>query len=167
MKKVLILLALCGWAHAASAQNRVHQDMHKSIHDDGSTLRIDIHGTVGTKEVAYHNAFNVKGWRQADKDAMIKRITDSLGVSDTPPPPAPPVPLKSNTNSSSKTSRSASHINMDDDGNSMRLEISGINSNGKSVSYSRTPIAKDMSRAQKDALIKHITDSLGISNDNK
>lgn len=53
----------------------------KTVKDDGKTLRIVVNSTKGGKEVSYDKTFPVKGMSKQQKEVMVKKITDSLGVS--------------------------------------------------------------------------------------
>ncbi|MBS7563362.1 hypothetical protein KHS38_03010 [Mucilaginibacter sp. Bleaf8] len=161
MKNLFTIILLLGCLYTAAAQKRVHQELHKSIHDDGVTLRIDIHGTSGDKAVSYNKSFDVKGWSKTDKDALVKRITDSLGVADAPKPPAPPTP-PTPISSSTTGNHDDYHSSINDNGKTLHLSFSG-SKQGKAFNYDRTWNVQGMSSQKKNALIKHITDSLGIS----
>ncbi len=144
---------------AASAQ-RKHENISESIHENGSELKIDISGKNNGRNLDYHRTFNVSGMSKAQKDAIIKNVTDSLGLAPHTEPGRPPVPSASVT----KTQRSSTHLDSDihDDGKTMQVRISGNKGKG-TFSYSKNFNVKGMSKADKDALIKHITDSLGLS----
>ncbi len=164
MKTLKLIIPLLAVSLAASAQ-RKHENISESIHEDGSELKIDISGKNNGRNLDYHRSFNVKGMSKAQKDAIIKKVTDSLGLAphtepgrpQVPQPPAPPASVTS-------TKSSSTHLDSDihDDGKTMQVRISGNKGKG-TFSYSKNFNVKGMSKADKDALIKHITDSLGVS----
>ncbi|WP_158826239.1 hypothetical protein [Mucilaginibacter lacusdianchii] len=161
MKNFITIILLSGLVYTTQAQQKVHQNLHKSVHDNGTTMQVNISGTTGKKSVYYNQSYNIKGWTQSQKDALLKRIADSLQIQDPPPPPQPPVPpTRPGVNAEAKNAHINSSIN--DDGAVMSLDFSGTSKN-KTFSYSRTFNVKGMSKQQKAALIKHVTDSLGIS----
>ncbi len=79
MKPVAFLL-FSFIAISARAQSK-SSSVTRSIHDDDKTLSIKVHAIVDEKKIDYENTFNVEGWSKAQKDALIRRITDSLGIS--------------------------------------------------------------------------------------
>lgn len=91
MKTTLILL-LSAFSLSVTAQTKTHTDIKKSIHDDGKKLTISINGTQNGKQVYYDKTFNVASLSKLQKDALVKGITDSLGVPQQPAPPVPPAP---------------------------------------------------------------------------
>lgn len=96
MKKALIIL-LSAFSLSAAAQTKSHtetshSDIKKSIKDDGKTLSININGFKNEQQFHYNQKFKVEGMSKSQKDALVKRITDSLGVPQ--PPPAPSTPAK-------------------------------------------------------------------------
>jgi len=94
MKNLAILL-LSTFSLCASAQNRTKTSTYKtddtkqSVSDDGKTLHIMIRSSKAGKEVKYDHTFLVSGMSEKQKDVLVKRVNDSLGIN---PPPAPPAP---------------------------------------------------------------------------
>jgi hypothetical protein len=64
---------------AVNAQTKT-TSVSKSVNDDDKTLSVKIHYVADDKKVDYENSFNVEGWTKAQKEALVRRITDSLGV---------------------------------------------------------------------------------------
>lgn len=62
-------------------KSRTTQDLSTSVYDNNGTMHVQIKGYQAQKQINYHRTFNVKGWSATQKEAMVKRITDSLGVS--------------------------------------------------------------------------------------
>lgn len=94
MKNLTILL-LSTFSLCASAQTRTKTSMYKtddtkqSVSDNGKTMHIMIKSSKAGKEINYDRTFLVSGMSQKQKDALLKRVNDSLGVYPPPPPPAP------------------------------------------------------------------------------
>ncbi|WP_342648456.1 hypothetical protein [Mucilaginibacter sp. CSA2-8R] len=74
-------------AVAATGESRTTQNLSTSVHDDNGTMQVQIKGYQGQKQINYNRQFNVKGMSKARKDAIVKHITDSLGVSTPPATP--------------------------------------------------------------------------------
>ncbi|WP_299287239.1 hypothetical protein [uncultured Mucilaginibacter sp.] len=93
MKNLAILL-LSTFSLCASAQTRTKTSTYKtddtkqSVSDDGKTMHIMIKSSRAGKDVKYDHTFLVSGMSQNQKDALLKRVNDSLGISPPPPPPA-------------------------------------------------------------------------------
>ncbi len=69
-------------ASASVKNNSSHsQTETKTVKDDGKTLHIVVNSTKGGKAVSYDKTFPVKGMSKQQKEVMVKKITDSLGVS--------------------------------------------------------------------------------------
>ncbi len=94
MKNLTILL-LATFALGASAQTRTKTSTSQTdstrqfVKDNGKTLHISINSNKAGKKINYDRTFAVEGMNQQQRNALVKRITDSLGVY---PPPAPPAP---------------------------------------------------------------------------
>lgn len=52
----------------------------KSVHDNDTTLTIRIRYVSDKKKVNYENTFDVEGWSKDQKNALVRRISNSLGV---------------------------------------------------------------------------------------
>lgn len=93
MKNLAILL-LSTFSLCASAQTRTKTSTYKtddtkqSVTDDGKTMHIMIKSSRAGKDVKYDHTFLVSGMSQNQKDALLKRVNDSLGITPPPPPPA-------------------------------------------------------------------------------
>lgn len=90
MKKLTVLL-LATISLGAFAQNR-KSNVKQAVSDDGKTMHITVKSNKDGKEINYDRTFAVTGMSKPQKDALLKRVNDSLGVT---PPPAPPAPHKS------------------------------------------------------------------------
>ena len=93
--KTLTILLLSTLSLCATAQSRTKTSTYKtddtkqSVTDDGKTLRIMIKSSKAGKDVKYDHTYQVQGLNRQQKDALVKRVNDSLGIN---PPPAPPAP---------------------------------------------------------------------------
>ncbi len=93
MKNLAILL-LSTFSLCASAQSRTKTSTYKtddtkqSVSDDGKTMHIMIKSSRAGKDVKYDHTFLVSGMSQNQKDTLLKRVNDSLGITPPPPPPA-------------------------------------------------------------------------------
>lgn len=52
----------------------------KSVRDDDKTLTIRIRYMSDNKNLNYENSFDVEGWSKAQKNALVRRVSDSLGI---------------------------------------------------------------------------------------
>lgn len=90
--KTLAILLLSAFSLAASAQSKTSSyktnDTKQSVSDDGKTLHIMIKSNKDGKAVKYDRSFDVKGMSKLQKDALVKRVNDSLGINPPLPPPA-------------------------------------------------------------------------------
>jgi hypothetical protein len=155
----------------ASAQKNERKDIHQSIHDDGKTMQVDVTGNANGRDINYHRTFNISQLSAQEKKALTRRIADSLGI-ESNEPPVPPAPPRVNVNAPPAppappavgvNSRSNSHSSIHDDGKTMSISINSFNGT-KSVNYQKSFRIDGMSARQKQALVKRITDSLGVSN---
>lgn len=179
--KTLITILLSTACITVMAQKSSKSSLSETIQDDGKTLSVKITGDVNGRTVNYSNKFNVKGMSSAEKDALTKRITDSLGIksSHQPSTPTPPAtnsrrvyaftaPDAPDAPAAPKAPRTKIYEHRDikssinDDGETMYLKFKGT-VNDKPVKYERILDVKGKSAKEKNDLIKGITDSLGIS----
>ena len=152
--KILATLLLSACSLMALAQHKTKQSLHQDIDDDGKTLTINISGTTDGKPVQYYKQFNVAGMSKPVKEAMINRITDSLGVNrHNNQPVPPPVGARSVT--------STVHSSVHEHNDTMVVTITGTRNKGP-FNYNRNFNVKGLSKQQKDAIVRHVTDSLGI-----
>jgi len=97
MKNLTILL-LATFSLGASAQTRTKTSMYKtddtkqSVSDNGKTMHIMVKSSKAGKEINYDHTFLVSGMSQKQKDALLKRVNDSLGIHPPIAPPAPHAP---------------------------------------------------------------------------
>ncbi|WCT10538.1 hypothetical protein [Mucilaginibacter jinjuensis] len=54
------------------------------------------------------------------------------------------------------------HKSIDDDGKTLHIAIEGIKNKSQPIKFERTYDIKGMSKMQRDSIIKHVTDSLGV-----
>lgn len=153
-----ILLTIC--TCTVFAQHKTHNKLSQSIHDDGKTMIIEMSGDIKGKPFTYNRTVDVTGMSSSAKDALVNGIADSLGIEmktrPVPPkPPAPPLYTGSDDNST--------HSSIHDNGNVMHVKITGTRNN-QPVNYEHTFTVKGLSAKQKNTIIRHITDSLRISN---
>jgi hypothetical protein len=156
--KIIATILLSACSLMALAQHKTKQSLHQDIDDDGKTLTINISGTTGGKAIQYYKQFNVAGMSKQVKEAMINRITDSLGINrhnnPTVPPLAPaPVGARSVT--------SSVHSSVHEHNDTLVVTITGTRNNAP-LNYNRNFNVKSLSKQQKDAMVRHVTDSLGI-----
>ncbi len=177
--KILYTLLLSACSMAVIAQTKTNRSRtSQRISDDGKTMHFSISGDVNGSPIDYDKSFNVTNLSQAEKDALKQRISDSLGIAiantryktavtkasiQMPPlPPVPPVPATPalSTSKSQKTQDLSTGVY--DDNGTMQVEVKGYQAQ-KYFNYSRKFNVKGMSAAQKDAIVKRIIDSLGVS----
>lgn len=164
MKNLAVLL-LSAFSLCASAQTKTSfaktNNIKQSVTDDGKTLHILVRGNQAGKQLNFDRTFAVTGMNATQKDALVKRINDSLGVN---PPPVPPAPHVLTSAVSSKKNNGGSKIEktIQDDGKTIRL-LFNSSKDGKEINYDRVFEVKGMSKAQKAELVKKVTDSLGIA----
>lgn len=85
--KTLSILFLSIFSLSASAQTkttRSHSETEQTVKDDGKTLHLTINSRKADKQINYDRTFAVAGMNQKQKDALVKKVTDSLGI--VPPP---------------------------------------------------------------------------------
>jgi len=87
MKTLLVITAIC-ICSTVVAQKK--SSINQLINDDGKKLSIKINGTVDGKKIDYNKKFDISSLGDEEKDALIHRVYDSLGV---PYPVAPVAPL--------------------------------------------------------------------------
>ena len=89
MKKFLTIL-FAGVTGLAFAQDKI--DLSRSIDDNGTTLKINVRGTVNGKHIDYNKTFDVAGLSKEERLELRERVLDSLGVGNiaTPKPPKEP-----------------------------------------------------------------------------
>jgi hypothetical protein len=91
--KTLAILLLTTFSLAASAQTRTKtssyqtDDVKQSVSDNGKTMHVTVKSNKNGNHVNYDHTFEVIGMDQKHKDALLKRVNDSLGIK---PPLAPP-----------------------------------------------------------------------------
>lgn len=91
--KILAILLLSTFSLCASAQTKTttssNTNTKQTVKDDGKTLHININSIKNGKAIHYDHTFTVQGMSKAQREALVKKVTDSLGVSQPPPVPAP------------------------------------------------------------------------------
>ncbi|RYE27132.1 MAG: hypothetical protein EOP42_19690, partial [Sphingobacteriaceae bacterium] len=91
--KTSAILLLSAFFFSASAQTKTttstNTNTTQTVKDDGKTLYISISSSKNGKEIKYDRTFAVAGMSAAQRTELVKKITDSLGVSQPPPAPAP------------------------------------------------------------------------------
>lgn len=93
MKKISLFLLLATLATSVMAQEKKeYSSISKSISDDGKTLDIKVsYKPKGEKTQHYENSFDIRNLTKNDKEALVNRIMDSLGIPNNAPP-APKAP---------------------------------------------------------------------------
>jgi hypothetical protein len=179
--KILYTLMLLVCSMAVVAQTKTNKSRtSQRISDDGKTMHVSITGDANSKVINYDKVFNIANLSQAEKDALKQRIADSLGIGIAqssvkmpamPRMPAmpemPSIPAVQSLSSSSAykrtTATSAYQSKVYEDRyDTMHVYVSG-HQGQKIFKYSSKVYVKGMSKAQKDAIVKNITDSLGIN----
>lgn len=94
MKKIFLAFAIFTSSAVVAQKN---SSTEQRINDDGKKLSITIKGTVDGKKIDYSEAYDITGLSEKQKDALVHRVYDSLGVAYPIPPkppvaPAPPAP---------------------------------------------------------------------------
>lgn len=156
--KTIATLLLSATTFIAFAQTNTRQSLHQDIDDNGKLLTININGTSNGKKIQYYRQFDVAGMTKQARQSIIDRITDSLGVNRTPQTPVPPAAA---TNSSSTSVSSTVHTSVHEHNDIMSVNITGAK-DGAPLNYNRSFKVKGLSKQQKDKLVRHVTDSLGI-----
>jgi Secretion system C-terminal sorting domain len=80
MKKMLFLLGLI--AVTAQAQNR---QTSKSVEDNNGQLRIQISTEENGKKTNFNRSYSVEGLTPEEKQALVDRVCDSLGLGEKNP----------------------------------------------------------------------------------
>ncbi len=160
--KTFITLLLSGCCFTLMAQTKTHNNLSQRVHDDGKIMLVEIAGTVDGRYIDYSRKFDIRGMNTIAKNALTKRITDSLGVNVTtaavPQKPVTPVtPAHQTVSHNTANSKVTSRIT--DDGKIMQVVIEG-NHNGLPYTYNRNFKVDGLSTAKKEAIVKHLTDSL-------
>src|SRR5574337_256726 len=78
MKPIAFLPSAVVGVFAALTQRKT-ASITKVVRDDDKTLTLRIHYVSDRREVNYENCFNVEGWTKTQKEALVRRISDSLG----------------------------------------------------------------------------------------
>ncbi len=178
--KILYTLLLSACSMAVIAQTKTNRSRtSQKISDDGKTMHFSINGDVNGNVIDYDKSFDVTNLNQAEKDALKQRIADSLGIAisnsrvkaattaktsvNLPPLPAiPPVSATSALSTSKSRTTQDLSTGVYDDNGTMQVEVKGYQAQ-KYFNYSRKFNVKGMSKTQKDAIVKRIVDSLGVS----
>ena len=156
--KIITTLLLSACTVMAVAQTNNKQSLHQDIDDNGKTLTIHINGTAEGKTIKYYKQFDVAKMSRQERETLINHITDSLGIKRNVHAPVPPV-VPAHSSATSVTS--TVHTTVQEHGDTMTLKIIGTRNNAP-LNYDRTFKVKGMSKQQKDAIVRHITDSLGV-----
>jgi hypothetical protein len=178
--KILYTFLLSACSIAVVAQTKTNKSrVSQRVSDDGKTMHITVTGDVDGRTVNYDRTFNVANLSQAEKTALKNRIADSLGTSRNGVvvsaqsavgvPAAPVVPNVAGRSAvsahvggkGSKTTDLRTSVN--DNNGTMHLQITGYQAQ-KPIKYDRKFDVKGLSAAQKNAIVQHVTDSLGVSN---
>lgn len=163
MKKLTTLL-LAAFSLSALAQTKTtssKSDTKQTVKDDGKTLHLSINSSKNGKLINYDRTFTVAGMSAAQRTALVKKITDSLGISQPLPPPAPHTMTTAFTSPKTKTSKSQLKQTVKDDGKTLHLVLNS-NKAGKEVNYDHIFAVVGLSKLQKEALVKRVTDSLKV-----
>lgn len=84
----LVAVLTCFILTAQQNSQRNNVSISHNINDDGKKLDIKIKGTIDGKPVDYSHSFDVTGMDKEQRDAIKRRIYDSLGL----PEPVAPIP---------------------------------------------------------------------------
>lgn len=88
--KSLLILVLLNVGFAATAQTSRQSTTNTQIGDDGKTMSVRVEGQVDGRPIDYRRTFDVARLSSSAKDALKRRIFDSLGIGELSKPPAPP-----------------------------------------------------------------------------
>ncbi len=80
MKQILATLLLSTICLLVQAQNKEQSSVSKRINDNGKTLTLTIDAYFDSRKVYYTNSYEVVGWTQKQKEALVMRVSDSLGI---------------------------------------------------------------------------------------
>jgi len=97
MKKIGLLLIAAAFTQGASAQNSRGGDtaISKNVNDDCKKMHVKLSYSINGQQLKkFDQSYNVVGMTKAEKEAIVNRIMDSLGIPNpvTVPPPPPPQP---------------------------------------------------------------------------
>lgn len=88
MKLILSVIAAL-FSLGLYAQKNI--SIHQNIDDNGGQLSIKVKGTINGNPVDYDRSFDVTGLSKEQRDAIKRKVYDSLGLAD---PTVPMKPLK-------------------------------------------------------------------------
>ena len=80
MKHIVATLLFSTFSLFVQAQKKEHSSVSKIINDDGKTLTLTIDASFNNHKVYFTNTYDVVGLNQKQKDALVKRVTDSLAI---------------------------------------------------------------------------------------
>jgi hypothetical protein len=80
MWRVLVTMMLAGILLTAEAQNK-NSRVSRSVDDDGKTMKVKFEVQSDSSSLGYSREFNVSGMSKQQKDEIVNRIVDSLGLS--------------------------------------------------------------------------------------
>lgn len=86
--KLFLLSLLTISSLTATAQT----NLMSQINDNGKTLSIHVTGQKNGQTVDRTHTFSIVGMTRPQKDSLMNRVLDSLGLGDKPMAPTPPVP---------------------------------------------------------------------------
>jgi hypothetical protein len=88
-----LTMVLLSISFVAAAQKSTNSNLNTSIQDNGKTLSIQVDGQREGQTINYQRTFDVAKLSTTEKDALRKRILDSLdvGVPESPSPPTAPI----------------------------------------------------------------------------
>lgn len=77
--KIVFIGALLMIGPAVFAQQNVSR-LSKSVNDDGKLMTVSIDAVVDNKTIEYRNSFQVEGLSKWQRDSIVRRVSDSLGI---------------------------------------------------------------------------------------
>jgi hypothetical protein len=92
MMKLFLLSFLTTSSLVASAQT----NLMSQINDNGKTLSIHVTGKKNGQSVDRTHTFNIVGLNRTQKDSLMNRVLDSLGLGDKPMPMPSSLPIPNN-----------------------------------------------------------------------
>ncbi len=91
MKRIALTIILAAVSTWSLGQQKTQ--LSRSIDDNGRNLEIRVKGNIEGKEVDYSRSFDVTGLSKSDREALARRVMDSLGIGDVKVPMLPASPV--------------------------------------------------------------------------
>ena len=96
MKKIGLLVIAAVLAQGAAAQNSRGADttISKDVNDDCKKMHVKLSYSINGRSLKkFDQTYNVVGMSKAEKESIVNRVMDSLGIPNPVTVPPPPTPL--------------------------------------------------------------------------